>query len=222
MLKLINFKRFFALTCLIGVVLFCLYEVFIYNILKNTVNDYCKAKVMEISNKKSQKVFSAVDTKYTDYVTIEKNENGDISAIMVNSNVINGLKNEVSNAISESFGALSFYDVFIPIGNFSGIKWLSGLGPSIKVKVGLTAQVETDFQSRFVSTGINQSLHSLVITAKIQGYTLLSLQRQSFTTENDFIAAETVIIGKVPNSITQVYDTESDGVDDDIINYIEK
>ncbi|MEG0090863.1 MAG: sporulation protein YunB, partial [Oscillospiraceae bacterium] len=64
-----------------------------------------------------------------------------------------------------------------------------------------SSYVESDIESVFQNTGINQINHQIFIIVRVVGSALIPNFSTSITVENKVCVAETIIIGKVPNNI---------------------
>jgi len=97
--------------------------------------------------------------------------------------------------------------VSIPIGNATGINFLSGKGPKIPLEIIPVGSVSASCGSEFTSAGINQTRHRLtmIVTASV---TIL-LPRDSVTSvvTTEVNIAETVLVGSVPDTYTNIVDT---------------
>jgi sporulation protein YunB len=141
---------------------------------------------------------------YTQLVELSRDENGNISSIESNMASINRLKARTTQLINEQMGAIEKSELQIPLGTVSGINMLYGRGPSIPARLNPRGYAAVSLVSRFTAAGINQTLHQITlivsadITAIIPGYTT------SVNVINEFIVAQTVIVGTVPEHYTHV------------------
>ena len=105
--------------------------------------------------------------------------------------------------------------------NDAGIDLLSGIGPIIHIEVVPLGQATAAFGSEFTSAGINQTRHS--ITMQVSATVTIILPRESIETEvtTHVDVAETVIVGVVPDSYTNVEDATGGDMTEKIFNYVE-
>jgi len=71
-------------------------------------------------------------------------------------------------------------------------------GPKINVRVIPTGSVETDFESEFVSAGINQTRHRIYLEVKTTVGIVVPFTDKKTEITTRIPVAETVIIGDVP------------------------
>ncbi|MEG2928661.1 MAG: sporulation protein YunB [Oscillospiraceae bacterium] len=141
------------------------------------------------------------EVSYDDLVNIEKNNAGEILSISYNSLHMNRLKSEITYAVIEETQKIPDTDIYIPIGNILDIDFLQNKGPKLKFTFTPSSYVESDIESVFQNTGINQINHQIFIIVRVVGSALIPNFSTSITVENKVCVAETIIIGKVPNNI---------------------
>ena len=138
---------------------------------------------------------------YTDLVDIEKNDKQEILSVNYNSLNINKLRSELVKSTIEETQKLPVTNLYIPIGNITSIDILQNKGPKLKFTITPSSYVEADVESVFQNTGINQINHQIFITLKVTANALIPNYSTSVYSENKVCVAETVIIGKVPDTI---------------------
>ena len=133
------------------------------------------------------------------FVSLEKDSKGDISAITSNMAHINTLSTEILNKVISSTenGTIT---VKIPLGNLSGINLLMGKGPDVKVDIVMLTSSKVDFKNEIYSTGINQTKYQLYLDVSIDIDILVPWGTKSATTVTEVLVADTVIVGKVPDT----------------------
>ena len=148
---------------------------------------------------------------YTNLVELTRDDSGNIVSIQSNMAGINRLKSRASQLINDGISSIADYgtenELLIPLGTVTGIHMFYGRGPALPIKLSPRGYAEVRLISEFTSAGINQTLHritmdvSVDIAAIIPGYTTKS---ETVTVQTEFIVAQTVIIGHVPESYTHV------------------
>lgn len=179
-------------------------SVVIQNISANTV----KSKAGIIINTAIYDEIESSEITYDKLVKFEKNANGDISALKTDIIEINKLKNILSVKILNELSHMDTAELDIPIGTVIGGQLLVGKGPSIKVNVVPVGSVETAVLNEITSAGINQSKHQIMlkITADLTIITSVTTLKTQVVTY--ICIAETVIVGDVPESYTNIDTSE--------------
>ncbi len=145
-------------------------------------------------------MMSQGELDYSNLVTLEKDEQGNITALITNVSVINTVQSELTNRIVEHFFATDITPVSIPLGSLIGGAILSGRGPRVTFDILSVTNVATDFRHEFSSAGINQTRHQIMMDVEVTFGILLNRYRDYDTVLTEVSIAETVIVGKVPDT----------------------
>ena len=131
------------------------------------------------------------------FISLEKDSAGDISAS--NMAHINLLSTEILNTVISSTdnGVLS---IKIPVGNLTGLNLLLNKGPEIETEIIMLTSSRVDFKNEIESCGINQAKYQLILEVTIDIDILVPWGTQSTSTVTEVIVADTVIVGKVPDT----------------------
>ena len=146
-------------------------------------------------------VMDKTQYSYDDLVEINRNSADEIVSVNYNSLHINKLRSELIKVSIEETQKIPVSYVYIPIGNITSIDILQNKGPKLKFTVTPSSYVEAEVESVFQNTGINQINHQIFITVKVTANALIPNYSTSVYSENKVCVAETLIIGKVPDSI---------------------
>ncbi|MEG3073392.1 MAG: sporulation protein YunB [Ruthenibacterium sp.] len=134
-------------------------------------------------------------------LSVEKDANGNVTSIMVDSSGLNHLKAQMTEAVSNRLLAIKKQDVHIPLGTLLGWQLMAGRGPNIHLQVLPASFVETSMVDQVETAGINQTQYRIFIRFTVQMSAILPGYSTSVTVENEVCVAETLIVGQVP----QVY-----------------
>lgn len=104
------------------------------------------------------------------------------------------------------------------LGSFTGTRILSGIGPSVKLRIEMVGDVDTDFRSEFKEAGINQTLHRLYLQVDCKVAVLTPIHTIEQNISNQVILAENVIVGKIPSTY---YNLEGMNSSKDLMEIIE-
>lgn len=151
---------------------------------------------------------------YDDLVNIISDEFGNISMIQANSLEINNLSKDLALTCEDRIAEYGGRGVSIPLGTFTGIPLLVGLGPRITVKMTPIGSVFCKFNSKFETAGINQTVHKIYVNISASVSVIMPLSSRSFQAEQQVLISESVIVGQVP----EVY-LQSDTLDT-LLNFV--
>ena len=139
---------------------------------------------------------------YSDLMRLEKDESGAVTAVYANMGRINLLKAEIAGAVLREILDKDSVELRLPLGNLLGGTLFSGRGPGLPMRILSVESIKADLSSRFTSAGINQTLHQirveLLVTVRIAAPGGLA----SSTVSTRVPVAETLLLGRVPESYT--------------------
>ena len=131
---------------------------------------------------------------------MEKNPDGSIAAITLNSSYINGYKADLSDGCSDRLSKFDKTIVPIPIGSLIGGSFFNGRGFNINVRATIYGFAVTDIVSKFESAGINQTRHIIYLDVQASAHAYMGLCHLNETVDETIILVETIIVGDVPDS----------------------
>jgi sporulation protein YunB len=137
--------------------------------------------------------------RYEDLSVLRTDDEGQITSISADIVRLNELKAAVGATINERMDGLKRRHLALPLGTILGIDFLSGWGPIIQVNLGLHGESFSTFVSEFDSAGVNQTRHRIYLRVETRVYIFLKDNKDIMTVETQICAAETVIVGAVPN-----------------------
>ncbi len=141
---------------------------------------------------------------YDRIVLLEKDLQGNISAIKTNMAQVNLMKTTVLAMVDEEVLEISVSEIGIPVGNLLLPELFSGKGPTIPVRIMSVSSSDADFISSFSEAGINQTLHKIFLSVEVTMSVLTPMGTQTVTTKSQMLVAETVIVGAVPQTYWKV------------------
>lgn len=175
-----------------------------------TVNAYeCHELVSRVLNEAISDELENEDTDYNKLVTLSTNSEGEVISVESNVVNINKLKTGIIRRLEREIARLSSYNLEIPIGTLLGIQLLHGKGFSIGMTVEPVGMASASIISEFVSAGINQTLHRIVIEITTSVESIIPGFSTRVPVTTTVVAAETVIVGRVPDAYTHVIASES-------------
>lgn len=138
--------------------------------------------------------------KYDNMVTIQKNKQGQITAITLNNTYINAYKTEIADKCSDRLSEFNETTVPIPIGSIIGGSFFNGKGFCLNVDATIYGFAVTDVESHFESAGINQTRHRIYLDVQASAHAYMGLCHLNETVDETIVLVETIIVGQVPQS----------------------
>lgn len=147
---------------------------------------------------------AARQVSYVDFVTIQRDEGGAITALTTDMARMNLLRSELTAAILEALKGVDVSDVQVPLGSLFDLEPLWAKGPALKAKAMTVGTVRAEFDSQFTSAGVNQTLHRIWLEVDVPMTLLLPGGEVETALHTRLCVAETVIVGKVPDTYLQL------------------
>lgn len=136
--------------------------------------------------------------QYEDIVLISANSSGEITCLSTDIIKMNSLKASVTNAVNSQLSEMAEMCVTVPLGSATGISLITGMGPDLDVKIALNSSTVSTFENEFISAGVNQTRHSVLLCLKTTVMIILPNYREQTVIETSFCVAQTIIVGTVP------------------------
>lgn len=163
--------------------------------------------VTQVDNQASDAINEAIgeqvaqgDIDYDAIVLLEKDEQGNVTAVKTNIAEINRLKTSILKRVDSRLKNMSQEQLSVPIGSVLLPELFSGRGPAISVRVLAVRTSDAVFRNSFSSAGINQTLHRITIDIHVVITVLTWTGTVEVAVDSAVVAAETVIVGTVPTT----------------------
>ena len=139
------------------------------------------------------------DIDYSRLTVVEKTSDGLISSIRTNPDQINKLTTQITLELLDGLSELDETYIKIPIGTLFDSEYFAGRGPSISIELCPTQSVFTDISTRFEAVGINQTIHSDLLTVTVGIDLVFPTRLVSAECSETVVIAETIIVGPIPD-----------------------
>lgn len=186
-------------------------------LLKRLAESKAESVTLKIINDRVAELIANEEVSYDSLVDIGYNDNNEILYVGADMAKLNAFKAHISSKIQESFDNYDFGSIALPVGTLIGGDYFIGRGPNLHFKVDMSCSVECSFSNVFDDAGINQTRHQIMLQVKGTTFAIAPWCKTSSTVTTNFMIAETVIVGTVPEYYTNV--DHSPDVLDDINNY---
>ena len=133
------------------------------------------------------------------FVTFEKNDRGEVTAISSNMARINALSAQILDRV---IGATEnrTLNVEIPLGNLTGVSLLMGRGPKVPVKIIALTSSHVEFSNNIVTAGINQTKHQINLEVLVDIDILIPWATENARDATEVLIADTIVVGQVPET----------------------
>ena len=149
---------------------------------------------------------------YDQLTELHYDPNGRLSAVTTACDQGNRLRSVLITEMLRQLTEAEDETISVPVGSLSGLTFLSGLGWEIPVRLLGVSNVDSGFESRLTSIGINQSLHTIELTVRAELILLLPGGPCSTSVSTGIPLSEAVLMGEVPESYT--YFSQFDSVEE--------
>ncbi|MBU5451075.1 sporulation protein YunB [Acetivibrio sp. MSJd-27] len=212
-----NPKKFFLLAMVAALICYFLY-IYLFQfrpILFTMAKTQANSLAIQAVNSSVSDVMK--DTSYEDLISLMKGDGEKVTAVVSNIVAMNRLKSQLVIAIDQNIQKIDHFGVRIPLGNVLGIDVLSGMGPRMQIGVLSDGLTRVDFINLFDAAGINQTRHQIQLKVDTTIHIMIPNSNPiSATVTTQIPIAETVIVGDVPNSYTNL-ETQESMIRDDIL-----
>ena len=141
---------------------------------------------------------------YSSLVTVYRSETGQVLSAEANVTAINRLKSRITNAVMQELSKREEQTVKLPLGSLIGGSFFTGRGPFLSVKIHTSGAVISNLTGTFTDAGINQTNHRILLDMTVMVTAALPTERVSLELSTQFLICETVLVGEVPETITQM------------------
>ena len=176
--------------------------------LKPVINEIAQARAVQLAtdlvNKSIQKQISEEDTRYQDFVSIHKDNDGRIVMMQANTVKVSRTAANITLAVEKSLEELKTQDIYIPAGQVSGMTLLANYGPKVKLKIMPVGTVQADIVDKFEQAGINQTRHKIYLRFRTNVRIMVPLLTKETEVATTVPLAESIIVGQVPNVMVNI------------------
>lgn len=136
---------------------------------------------------------------YSDFVTITRNDAGEIVSLSADMAALNLLRAELSAHLLERLED-SRLELTVPVGSLLPFEPTWARGPDLHLRALALGTASAEFESEFTSAGINQTRHRLWLRLSVPVTVLLPGGGEEVAVDSRLCVAETVIVGQVPQT----------------------
>ena len=208
------FLMILLIVVLLSVFLFCFVE---YRLMPLV----CAGAKSKARQRATEVIAAAVDCALTEsdlpLVVLTDGTDG-ITSVQTNVRAIAALRASAVDFITGTLADEGTMTFTVPLGNLAGSQLAAGHGFPVKIRLVPVSDVIADVHTEFVESGINQTLHKIVLRIRVTVNMLTAAECMTLELSNDICVAETVIVGKVPDAYTAINRFELDEQEENDLN----
>ena len=186
--------------------------------LRDIVVEFAKSEVKSVlincTNRAAEKVLKDLNVTYDSLAVISRNEEGLATTVEIDAISANRLKSQISDAIATEVARYKTVSFKVPLGAAFGNYITHFPMPKFDYTVHITTTVGSNLTSKFESAGINQVLHQILLIISLESGLAVIKRETAMTTLTEFIVAQTVIVGAVPDAFTSVGHATDEVIED--------
>jgi sporulation protein YunB len=196
-------------------ILFIVADGVVRSIIRGYPMSVASGVMLEKMDEAMEKVLSEKKLNPSAIDKVRYGDDGTVLSVETNTSDLNFVKTCFSKELGKilkEYG--NIITVSVPIGTLIGNEYTIGRGPDVTFKLKYSYSVKTELNSTYYEAGINNTLHSIELNVTNTVFIVMPWGNNAKNVRTKYILAETVIIGKVPDAYTGVYDGSGEIVDD--------
>ena len=156
----------------------------------------------EVSNCSYYAVEKCLEMKidFTDITKFSINDSGDIVLVSTDTLLVNLIAKKLALDCYDFMNETIEDGFLVPIGSFTGIKFLSGFGQKIPINLSTTLSVGCKILREFEQAGINQTRQVISSIISTEIIVFAPFVKDRYYDEIEVVLSDNVIVGKIPDT----------------------
>ena len=188
------------LTIALSMILFSALEQKLQPSLKEISHMQCKALANKIIDASAAEILSEMEL--TESTLLSPNRNGE--GYTANTALVNRFCSRFSASMTDGLTKLPDEKIGIPLGAVMNWGFFANIGPEIPFTLLPMGAVKVDYDSEFLSVGINQINYKIWLNISMELKIVNPLYQESLILERKIMLADIVFSGKVPEHYFQM------------------
>ncbi len=163
-----------------------------------------QGKIERVINNAIFDTFEQEKIDFTDLVNVVYDEGKQIKSVNIDSVFLNRLKLKISKRYASELAKIDTGTVSIKAGSFIDNEFFYGRGPKIYFDYEVSNTISSEFVSEFVSTGINQTKHNLLLQYSVDLELITPFLDTDTVFESQVLVNEMILVGEVPSTYLSV------------------
>lgn len=148
---------------------------------------------------------------YADFVSIQRDQEGNITALTTDMAAMNQLRVELVSEILAVLSEADVSEIEVPLGSLFDSELAWARGPAIRARAITVGTVSAEFESEFSAAGVNQTLHRICLKLSVPITMILPGSSVEVPVNTQLCVAETVIVGQVPDTYLEFGSSPASG-----------
>jgi len=136
-----------------------------------------------------------------DFYVLSLDDAGRLNSLSVNTILVNQVASILAQDISGHLSQDDPMTIHIPMGLFSGIPIMAGLGPRVPVQIIPAGEATVEYETSFTSAGINQINFQVWLVVETNMRIVIPLQEADIPVSRRVPLVNTVFAGEVPDGM---------------------
>ena len=196
--------KFLILVGAVIIILTIVFDIWFRPVIERMFEYRCKLIADRAVSRAITEHLNTTDEDHSDIISFVYDSEGRIGALRTNPPKINTMKAAVMEKVNSELSTIKAEKVGITIGTLSGVSYLYGVGNEIMFTVKPVGVARSRLYSKFDSSGINQTMHSVILEIDTEVSPLIPGVTETFLVTTEFIIAQTVIVGDIPDSYSNI------------------
>ncbi len=167
--------------------------------LEQHLSELCRYKCGEIVNSILADCAASAANEGSDYYIVRRDGGGRIISAEADTAALNRLQGYLRRYVNNRLSSSEYDKVTLTLGDLTDIAAFSGRGPDINIRYQQSGTADTAIETSFECQGINQTRLRVIIRVSVEFTAFLPTGEENITISNEYIAADTVIVGEIPD-----------------------
>lgn len=200
-------KKSFLIACIVIVILIILsiiINISLRPIIFDMAKQYASYAVYDLINETVTELLENGDFDYSNFAVLTYNDDGYVTSVGYDHGQTNLLKLNCSDLLVRKLAKLKSAKFTVPIGTTIPDLNTQSKGINIRLKITQASVPSVHIVSSFEECGINQTKHEIRLVIGVDAELYIAPEKYAFSCSQEYILAQTIIVGEIPNSYVVV------------------
>ncbi len=215
------FLKFISFFCILTSIIFVIIDVRLRPMMNKIAQNESKRQALILINSSVHEVINENTEDFKSIISLSTDKEGKPTALLTDAVTFDNLICKIFDSIHKKADNAVHAKYSVNIGSLTNSPLLYGTGPKINIKIQISQYINYEIISTFSSAGINQTKNSLYLRLTTTIFAVMPGGKRYDTVTNDYLFAETILLGNVPEAYTEVIQVGTGGFDtaDTLVNF---